>query len=405
METIEGTAAVDRVELRDAARFHERMPDRDGARTALSITDGGVVTLRTMGVAAFAESTLEAAADGDALEAIVDPVVLAAALERMRGDEVEIAADGGHLVVGYGNGSATIAREAGEAPEIEGVEAGTDEVEFAVDAAAFAEALGAAWTAAVTDDARPTLRSVLLRVRDGAMRAVGADGYRLHIANVPCAAFVGGQRSEGAHEAEMLIGRETARWIAGQAARAGGEVTVAARGERVRAAGHGWAVIASTVTGAYPNYEDLVPVEPPTTLRLFGADVGDALKLMDAVEDTGIVRIEGRAGEAGVRAWVRNDAGVGAEASIEAEVVAAGIEPGALVRVALSRRLLRDAIAVCGGEAIEIGVQTPSTPVTVRGGGFDVEELGRLDGYVAVVMPIFVDWASESVAGEEQAAA
>ncbi|MGK4583568.1 MerR family transcriptional regulator [Kitasatospora sp. HPMI-4] len=215
-----------------------------------------------------------------------------------------------------------------------------------VRAGELAAALDAVRFAVSTDAELPAVRGVLLETDGGLLRLVATDRYRLAVAEVPLdgpaegalsaiapASFVDELRPllDGAGEARLLV-----------------------EGDRLVATVDGRPVPGERIDQDYPDYRQLIRLEPVHRLTL------DAARL----------RAELAAGR--TRNMVRGQDGVAFEVSVltvtaDGSLAVADAEGAADgLRVGVNRDFLLEAVAAGGGEQLVLELGGPIAPLAIR---------------------------------------
>jgi DNA polymerase-3 subunit beta len=134
-------------------------------------------------------------------------------------------------------------------------------------------------------------------------------------------------------------------------------------------------LIARLIQGSPPNFKQLIPGEPPLTVRVLGPDLERAVRRMAAIarDGKGIVRLTWGSGM--MRLSARSEEKGEVEATIPVETSGG---PG---RIALNISYLREYLSGKQG-VVSMGVSTVSSPVLFRYG----------NAPLVVVMPMFVQW-------------
>lgn len=232
------------------------------------------------------------------------------------------------------------------------------------------------------DCVRPILTGVYLAPHEGRLRAVGADGFRLAIADAgaaptDCAGWL------VPYNAVRQVLRVFGRWDETL------QVAVNEPGTVLEVRGTDAEVSCQLIQGTFPNYHQLLPEEVHTTCVVPGRAFARAVALADVVarEGSGIVRLEvSRSGGLVVSAAAEE---VG---EMRQRLVAAVAGPAA--RIAFNQFYLREMLASLGSGDVTMSMTTPSSPATFVGAdGPDLQ----------LIMPMFVKW--DDVPARERGAA
>lgn len=247
-------------------------------------------------------------------------------------------------------------------------------------ASEFREALQHVVFAAATDDGRPVLTGVHLRISGDQMTLAAADGFRLavydmHVVSdleepleitVPARALGEIQRLLGDDDATIELYVHSDRSY------------VRFHLDRVQ-------MTAQLIQGNYPTYDQLIPTEYQTRVVIPVDQLNGHVRraAVFARESSGIVRLRFHRtngnGEAGITLTARAD-----ELGNHRGNVSASVE-GEDSRIAYNVRYLQEALQVASKQA-EVAMETsgPSNPGVFR-------VIGR-ENYVHVLMPMFVQW-------------
>jgi DNA polymerase-3 subunit beta len=230
--------------------------------------------------------------------------------------------------------------------------------------------------AAATDDSRPVLAGVQVRIEGARLTMAAADGFRLSVRNADLSEPAGG-------EVNIIVParalNELARTVADQPGPV--EITVTpTRNQALFRAGN-VDFVSRLIDGAFPDYRQIIPKEYATRTVMdtqeflsatkrasyFARDNADIIKLTLSPSNGDLkpanVTIAANAAEVG-------DNASELDASIEGE-------PG---QIAFNVRYLGDVLAVVKSGQVALETQTPSSPGVVR-------PVGNLD-FTHVIMPM-----------------
>jgi DNA polymerase-3 subunit beta len=219
-----------------------------------------------------------------------------------------------------------------------------------------------------TDEARPVLTGVFVRLDAERLTLVTTDGHRLverHVAGVPS-----GQES-------VIVPVKALAELARAFKDETGDVELrfaSARNQVFFRCGAA-EVSSRLIEGQYPNYDQVIPKQASTVVRVPRAELVRAVRMVGVVaESIGARPVSLLIDHSGIRATAQAlDVGE-AEAEIEADL------EGEATHIALSSRFLLDALSAFDTERVELRLAGPLAPAIIR--GVDVESC------TCVVMPI-----------------
>lgn len=226
--------------------------------------------------------------------------------------------------------------------------------------------------AAATDDTRPVLAAVLLRLsQEHGIVAAAADGFRL--ARLPLA-------EKAALDADVLL---PAR-VLGILAAAGvdlsmsigdGNGTVLFQAEPE---GGSLLIVSRTISGNFPDFERVIPADYDTRVVVKTKDLAQALTLAQTVAAMQAVRLD--TDEAGSISIAANTAETGSATSQVAATVTSA--SGVPVAVACNVGFFLRAVQAAGTDEVALELRNARTPVVVRpvGGG----------EYIHLIMPMTI---------------
>lgn len=240
-----------------------------------------------------------------------------------------------------------------------------------LDAQALAEGLRQVVPSALADDSRaPQLTGVLLEPRDGALRLVATDSYRMAIRDlegmsVANEAVIIPARALG--EVERLVGMDV------------DEVVTFARTPVAASFAIGpMRAIARVLAGPFPDYARLIPTDFAATFTTNRDEFAAALKR---------VRVVVGAGKDAATTPVRFRFGIGAtlrvvtpETGTAEDFVDGKVEGNGPGEVGFQARYLLDALDAITGDDVEFCISAGGKPSLLRGVG--------LDEFVGIVMPV-----------------
>ena len=232
--------------------------------------------------------------------------------------------------------------------------------------------------AAATDDSRPVLTGVHLKIAEDQLTLAAADGFRLAVYHVTTA-------EAPAETVEVIIParalQELSRLLADREEPVALEINSARSTALFRLSDV--ELTAQLIQGTFPAYDQLIPKEYQTSAIL---DAGEFLRevrtaAVFARDGSGIVRLQLAAAESGpgkltisARAEEQGDH----EGTMDADV------EGEDAKIAFNSRYLQDVLQVLGGGRLALQSNGPSNPGVLRPEGSD--------NYIHVIMPMFVQW-------------
>ncbi len=232
--------------------------------------------------------------------------------------------------------------------------------------------------AAASDDSRPVLTGVQLKIEDGRLTLAAADGFRLavyhlNIAEQPPSAIEIIVPARALQELSRLLpDQEEAATLQLNSVRS----QILFKLEDVE-------LTAQLIQGTFPSYQQLIPSEYQTRATLDAAEFLREARTaaVFARDGSGIVRVVLAAGDSGagrVTISARAEEQGDHQGEMDAEI------EGEDARIAFNSRYLQDVLQVLGGGRLALETTGPSNPGVFR--PHDRED------YVHVIMPMFVQW-------------
>jgi DNA polymerase-3 subunit beta len=232
--------------------------------------------------------------------------------------------------------------------------------------------------AAATDDSRPVLTGVHLRIGDDKLTLAAADGFRLAVFDLEIA-------DSPNEEIEIIMParalQEVGRLLADQDEPVALQINAARSQALFRLTNI--ELTAQLIQGTFPTYNQLIPSEYQTRAILDAAEFLQEVRTaaVFARDGSGIVRLVVTPGETGpgkvsvaARAEEQGDHQGEMDATVE----------GDEAKVAFNSRYLQDVLQVLGSGQVRLESTGPSNPGVFR-------PVGR-ENYVHVIMPMFVQW-------------
>ena len=230
--------------------------------------------------------------------------------------------------------------------------------------------------AAATDDSRPVLTGVQLRIEEGKLTLAAADGFRLAVYHLDIAAAPA-ETIEIIVPARALL--ELSRLLPEQQEPV--ELTLNPSRSQVLFRLSDIELNAQLIQGTFPSYNQLIPSEYQTRTVLNTAEFLREVKTaaVFARDGSGIIRLvvsDGARGRIAVSARAEEQGDHQGEMDVEIE--------GEDARIAFNSRYLQDVLQVLGSGRVALETTGPSNPGVFR--------LLDRERYVHVVMPMFVQW-------------
>ena len=250
------------------------------------------------------------------------------------------------------------------------------------------KALNRVLRASAKEDSRPVLSGVNIVLGDNGYRMAAADGYRLAIQAGPLA-------KTPKKPTEAIIPRSTLEAVLGLLRDQDENVKleIADGGDRVRFTLKGCQIVSFAVLGQFPNFDNLVPDQHDWTVQATVDAFRNAVKSAGvyASVDSNVVRFttavedESRPDHYTVRVAATAETLGDAKREIMGAVTT-GLKDAKhdhAGKIAFDAKYVTDLLAVIEGR-IFMGATTPSSPALWR--------LEGDDNFVAVIMPMFVQW-------------
>lgn len=232
--------------------------------------------------------------------------------------------------------------------------------------------------AAATDDSRPVLTGVHVKIAEDRLTLAAADGFRLAVFHVTTA-------EAPAETVEVIIParalQELGRLLPDREDPVALEINAARSTALFRLSDV--ELTAQLIQGTFPAYDQLIPAQYQTRVIL---NAGDFLRevrtaAVFARDGSGIVRLESSGAEDGegkltirARAEEQGDHEGNMDATIEGEAA----------KIAFNSRYLQDVLQVLDGRPVALESTGPSNPGVLRPEGSE--------NYIHVIMPMFVQW-------------
>ncbi|TAK35371.1 MAG: DNA polymerase III subunit beta [Chloroflexota bacterium] len=232
--------------------------------------------------------------------------------------------------------------------------------------------------AAATDEMRPVLAGVCVRLAGDEMTLAGADGFRLAVRKAALLKPV-------EEETELIIPAKALSELN----RISGdekepiEITVSSNRSQVLFRLSHVELVTQLIQGTYPNYAQLIPQSYSNRVVVNSKSFREATKTASifARDTSGIVRLQTQPGSdlTPGRLLVSARAEELGENTGELDAIVEGD-----AKIAFNAKYLADVLGVLDAGEVELQTNTPSSPGTIKPAGSD--------NYLHVIMPIFVQW-------------
>ena len=225
--------------------------------------------------------------------------------------------------------------------------------------------------AASTDEARPVLTGVEMRIEGGMLTLAATDGHRLAVRKLEV-------KGAADLEAGLIIPAralaELSRALKGEPGNV--EVTISkARNQIFFKAGTS-ELTSRLIDGKYPNYSQVIPSKSSTKVKVSTAELTQTVRAVSlfARDSANVIRVKAQSG-ALVLSATTNEVG-DSKAEMAAHV------DGSEIQIAFNARYILDALAVIGEDQVELLFDGPLSPGLLR--------LPGKEHYLYVIMPVRV---------------
>jgi DNA polymerase-3 subunit beta len=228
--------------------------------------------------------------------------------------------------------------------------------------------------AAAQDEARPILTGVLFQLGKEGLTLTGVDGFRLAEKRLK---IPSSGKASATEEFSLVV---PARGL-GEASRliSSGEVEILTSEEtQLLFAAKEFSVFTQSLEGEFPDYEQIIPVNPATTLEFDKEELAKAVQLTSVFSDKGMNVIKLSFDPAKKKMEVSSQEAESGEVSI-----AVGIKgEGKRDKIAFNSRYLADALAAFDSQKVLISLSSGLDPALFKGPGDP--------SYLHVIMPVRV---------------
>jgi DNA polymerase-3 subunit beta len=225
--------------------------------------------------------------------------------------------------------------------------------------------------AASTDEARPVLTGILLHISGSAQTLAATDGHRLAVKKL---------QAQGAQEldARLIVPAralsELARALRGESGDL--EVIVSKARNQVFFRAGSSEVTSRLIDGTYPNYSQVIPTKSSTVITVPTTELTQTVRAVSlfARDSANVIRI--RAADGGLLLSATTNEVGDSKAEVQASI------EGSDIQIAFNARYILDALAVIGGDSVQLQFDGPLSPGLIRPpSGED---------YLYVIMPVRV---------------
>ncbi|MBP1465203.1 DNA polymerase III subunit beta [Candidatus Chloroploca sp. M-50] len=239
------------------------------------------------------------------------------------------------------------------------------------------EAIDQVVFAAATDESRPVLAGVLVRLNDTRLFFAAADGFRLATRNVPLPEPV-------ARQSEFIVPARTLAELARIASETQGQVsiTVATGGSQVLFHTETTELVSRLIDGRFPDVERIIPQQHITRSVLETSELAKAVKLASyfATASQNVVKLTMEpGGELGPgRVIISANAAEVGDNTGEID----GMIQGEGGQIALNVKYLTELLGAIKSAQITLETQSPQSPGVFK-------PVGQ-DGYIHIIMPMSI---------------
>jgi DNA polymerase-3 subunit beta len=239
------------------------------------------------------------------------------------------------------------------------------------------EAIDQVAFAAASDDSRPVLAGVLVRLRDNRLYLAAADGFRLATRTV-------GLPEPVAQHIEFIVPARALSELARIAADSNGPVTITVTpgGSQVLFHTENTELVSRLIDGKFPDVERIIPAQYITRTVLETADLAKAVKLASyfASSSQNVVKLTMEpGGELGPgRLVISSNAAEVGDNTGELD----GMVNGEGGQIALNVKYLAELLGAVKAAQIALETQSPQSPGVFK-------PVGQ-DGYVHIIMPMSI---------------
>jgi DNA polymerase-3 subunit beta len=225
--------------------------------------------------------------------------------------------------------------------------------------------------AASSDEARPVLTGILLQIEPGGQTLAATDGHRLAVRKLHAR---GGEELDARLIVPARALAELPRAFRGESDEV--EVIISKARNQVFFRAGTSEVTSRLIDGTYPNYTQVIPSKSSTSVRVPITDLSQTVRAVAlfARDSSNVIRLRTENGGV-VLSATTNEVG-DSRAELPAKV------DGTEIQIAFNARYIVDALAVIGGEEVELRFDGPLGPGLIQPPG--------QEDYLYVIMPVRV---------------
>tara|TARA_A100001037_G_C15153873_1_gene641907 strand:+ start:16679 stop:17698 length:1020 start_codon:yes stop_codon:yes gene_type:complete len=307
--------------------------------------------------------------------------ILTEFVNTLDGDKIDVSLPEGNGILSISSGRSKATINGIDAEEFPPIPTVLDGIRAVINAGTLKKAISRVAFAAATEESRPVLTGVELKIEGSDFSLAAADGFRLAVQK--------GQLSEAIDgNIEVIIPARTMNELNRLVIDESEEIEIVmtpTRGQVLFRSGQ-IEIVSQLLQGSFPNYQQLLP-EDHSTQAIF-----DTTALQRAVRSASIFARDG-SNIVRMQLIPASDEEENGKALISArseevgdneDVVDAETLEGEESKIAFNSRYLMDVLAVLDNGNVVLQTTTASSPGVFK----PVED----DGYTHVVMPMFVQW-------------
>ena len=242
--------------------------------------------------------------------------------------------------------------------------------------------------AAASDESRPVLTGIHLKTDGNRLTMASADGFRLAVSDITLP-------SAPTEAIEVIVPARAMRELSRLISDINEPIEMRINQQRTQVlfAMTDIELVAQLIQGTFPNYSQLIPAEYTTRVVVPVDEFKREARIaaIFARDGSGIIRLQMQPGNGlpgTLKVSARADEIGDNEGSVDAQVDSQAGEPA---KIAFNARYLQDVLnALSGNVALEM--TSPSSQGVFRPVDDQGKNLEDNDGYVHVVMPMFVQW-------------
>ena len=255
----------------------------------------------------------------------------------------------------------------------------TDSITTMVSAETLKDAIKQVVFAAASDDTRPVLTGVYVKMEGAEMTLAAADGFRLAVLHSPLLREIESPLEVIVPSRSLL---ELSRIIEEEEKPV--EVTVTPAKGQILFHTSTVDMFSQLIQGTFPNYSQLIPASFSSRVIVPTDDFLKATRVASifARDASGIVRLQMAPGDDILPAHMTISARADEVGENQGEIDA--VVEGEAGKIAFNAKYLMDVLNVLGARQVALETNSPSSPGVLR-------PVGQ-DSYTHVIMPMFVQW-------------